>query len=185
MGQTQPFADPETNPPEPESASVIETRYVRMLLELDYIPWFYNTSASAAHCLLDCTFYWILGAKHGDALSVLKHCTHFFRTGDELSPILSDEIAGDLSWSGRGTMSLEDYFDERELRGQVMVEMGMILGIRLSSMTRGFRGAVLVENAFAEIHNMKRIPKLLIKPRNESRHPRHSVWRKPNYLKAA
>ncbi|KAB8239021.1 uncharacterized protein BDW43DRAFT_305906 [Aspergillus alliaceus] len=187
MGQTQPFADPETNPPEPESASVIETRYVRMLLELDYIPWFYNTSASAAHwallagylvipgtftslqksdfltegletnrtgkAILNCTFYWILGAKHGDALSVLKHCTHFFRTGDELPPILSDEIAGNLSLLGRGTMSLEDNFDERELRGQVVVEMGMILGIRLSSMTRGFRGAVLVESAFAEIHN--------------------------------
>ncbi|KAF4207310.1 hypothetical protein CNMCM8927_003584 [Aspergillus lentulus] len=52
MGHTQPFDDFERNLPEAESASVIETRYVRMLLELDYIPWFYNTSASAAHWAL-------------------------------------------------------------------------------------------------------------------------------------
>ncbi|KAF4182504.1 hypothetical protein CNMCM8694_006752 [Aspergillus lentulus] len=52
MGQTQPIDDFERNLPEAESASVIETRYVRMLLELDYIPWFYNTSASAAHWAL-------------------------------------------------------------------------------------------------------------------------------------
>ncbi|GFF44665.1 hypothetical protein IFM51744_05876 [Aspergillus udagawae] len=52
MRQTQPFSDLETNLPETESSSVIETRYVRMLLELDNIPWFYNTSASAAHWAL-------------------------------------------------------------------------------------------------------------------------------------
>jgi hypothetical protein len=52
MGQTQPFNDLETNLPEAETSSVIETRYVRMLLELDNIPWFYNTSASAAHWAL-------------------------------------------------------------------------------------------------------------------------------------
>ncbi|GFG19515.1 hypothetical protein IFM5058_10171 [Aspergillus udagawae] len=52
MGQTQPFNDLETNLPEAESSSVIETCYVRMLLKLDNIPWFYNTSASAAHWAL-------------------------------------------------------------------------------------------------------------------------------------
>jgi hypothetical protein len=52
MGQTQPFNDLESNLPEAERSSVIETRYVRMLLELDNIPWFYNTSASAAHWAL-------------------------------------------------------------------------------------------------------------------------------------
>ncbi|KAG2000979.1 hypothetical protein GB937_010639, partial [Aspergillus fischeri] len=47
-----PFDDLETNLPEAESASVIKTCYVCMLLELNYIPWFYNTSASAAHWAL-------------------------------------------------------------------------------------------------------------------------------------
>ncbi|KAG2016663.1 hypothetical protein GB937_006142 [Aspergillus fischeri] len=61
MGQTQPFEDLEPNLPEAESASVIETRYVRMLLELDYIPWFYNTSASTAHWVLLARYLVILG----------------------------------------------------------------------------------------------------------------------------
>ncbi|KAE8371414.1 hypothetical protein BDV26DRAFT_302789 [Aspergillus bertholletiae] len=34
------------------SGLAIETRYIQMLLELDYIPWFYNVFASAGHWVL-------------------------------------------------------------------------------------------------------------------------------------